>query len=164
MKALKLDSSFRPIEVIDAIEALVLCIIGKAKAVETYGQKIRSATRSFDLPAVIVLNCYVKFRFSVISVNRKNVLWRDENKCQYCAKTFLESELTLDHIMPKSRGGKNSWKNLVVACKRGNQKKGAKTPQEANMFPIKGILEIVLFIVVAGTNVPLKLINFSLSM
>tara|TARA_R110000824_G_scaffold80365_2_gene202081 strand:+ start:3174 stop:3683 length:510 start_codon:yes stop_codon:yes gene_type:complete len=137
MKALKLDSSFRPIEVIDAIEALVLCIIGKAKAVETYGQKIRSATRSFDLPAVIVLNCYVKFRFSVISVNRKNVLWRDENKCQYCAKTFLESELTLDHIMPKSRGGKNSWKNLVVACKRCNQKKGAKTPQEANMFPIK---------------------------
>jgi 5-methylcytosine-specific restriction endonuclease McrA len=137
MKALKLDSSFRPIEVIDAIEALVLCIIGKAKAVETYGQKIRSATRSFDLPAVIVLNRYVKFRFSITRVNRKNVLWRDENRCQYCAKTFLESELTLDHIIPKSRGGNNSWKNLVAACKRCNQKKGAKTPQEANMYPLK---------------------------
>ena len=137
MKALKLDSSFRPIEVIDALEALVLCIIGKAKAVEIYGQKIRSATCSFDLPAVIVLNRYVKFRFGVSSANRKNILWRDENRCQYCAKVFPEVELTMDHILPRSRGGINSWKNLVTACKKCNQKKGAKTPREANMYPIK---------------------------
>lgn len=137
MKALKLDSSFRPIEVIDALEALVLCIIGKAKAVEIYGKKIRSATCSFDLPAVIVLNRYVKYRVGATSANRRNVLCRDENRCQYCAKIFPESELTLDHIMPKSRGGNNSWKNLVAACKKCNQKKGAKTPHEANMHPIR---------------------------
>ena len=137
MKALKLDSSFRPIEVIDALEALVLCIVGKARAIEIYGQKIRSATRSFDLPAVIVLNRYVKFRLSVVSPNRINVLSRDNNRCQYCAKTFPERELTLDHIIPKSRGGGNTWTNLVAACKKCNQKKGAKTPQEANMIPIR---------------------------
>jgi len=137
MKALKLDSSFRPIEVIDALEALVLCIVGKARAIEIYGQKIRSATRSFDLPAVIVLNRYVKFRLSVVSPNRINVLSRDNNRCQYCAKTFPERELTLDHIIPKSRGGGNTWTNLVAACKKCNQKKGAKIPQESGMHPLR---------------------------
>jgi 5-methylcytosine-specific restriction endonuclease McrA len=137
MKALKLDSAFRPLEVIDALEALVLCIIGKAKAVENYGQKICSPNHSFDLPAVIVLNRYVKFRFTGGTANRRNILWRDQHQCQYCAKRFSEPELTLDHILPKSRGGDNSWENLVIACKKCNQKKGAKTTKEAGMYPIK---------------------------
>ena len=80
-KTLKLDMSFRPIEVIDAIEALVLCLVGKA---------------------------------------------------QFCVEN-----LTIDHILPRSKGGKNTWKNLVTACKKCNQKKGNKTPEQANMFLIR---------------------------
>jgi 5-methylcytosine-specific restriction endonuclease McrA len=136
-KALKLDSSFRPIDVIDAVEALVLCIIGKARVIENYNEEIRSVAESFKLPAVIVLNRYVKFRFSYVACNRSNVLWRDRNQCQYCANHFVSEKLTLDHVIPKSRGGDNSWLNLVTACKKCNQKKGNKTPAESGMRPLR---------------------------
>ena len=136
-KALKLDSSFRPIDVIDAVEALVLCIVGKARVIENYQEEIRSVAESFKLPAVIVLNRYVKFRFSYVACNRSNVLWSDENQCQYCGNHFNADKLTLDHVVPKSRGGDNSWTNLVAACKKCNQKKGSKTPAESGMHPIR---------------------------
>ena len=76
--ALKLDSSFRPIDVIEAVEALVMCLVGKARMIESYEQKINSVSDSFSLPAVIVLNRYVKFRFSYVACNRNNVFYRDK--------------------------------------------------------------------------------------
>ena len=137
LKALKLDSSFKPIEVIDALEALILCIIGKAKAIETYEEKVNSVRESFELPAVIVINRYVKYRMGDGAPTRQNIIWRDKNVCQYCGNDFKTSELTVDHVLPKSRGGKNTWKNLVAACVPCNQKKGAKTAVEADMHPIR---------------------------
>ena len=136
-KALKLDSSYRPLEIVDAVEALVLCLIGKAYAVETYKEKIRSVSESFELPAVIVLTRYVKFKFKTISPTRKNIMWRDQYKCQYCEKECESKVMTLDHIVPRSRGGKNTWTNLVTACKKCNQKKGNRTPDEAGMKLIR---------------------------
>ena len=112
MKALKLDSSFRPVDIIDSVEALVLCLIGKARAVESYSKEIRSVAASFKL-------------------------WRDQNQCQYCRNKFSPGKLTIDHVVPKSRGGKNTWQNLVAACKKCNQRKGSRTSKEANMFPIR---------------------------
>ena len=132
-KALKLDSSYRPIEIVDALEALVLCLIGKAQAIENYAKEVHSVSETFTLPAVIVLNRYVKFNFKVIGVSRKDIIIRDQNKCQYCGNEFPTDKLTLDHILPKSKGGKNTWMNLVAACKKCNQKKGDRTPEQANM-------------------------------
>ena len=137
MMALKLDSAYRPIEIIDAIEALVMCIIGKATPVETYDKKINSPSKSFELPAVIVLKTVVKFKIATVACNRTNLLQRDGHQCQYCAKFFETKELTIDHVIPKSRGGKNTWDNLVIACKKCNQRKGSKTPKESQMFPLK---------------------------
>ncbi len=137
MMALKLDASYRPIEVIDAIEALVMCIVGKATPVELYDTKINSPSKTFELPAVIVLKTVVKFRFTTISCNRQNIVWRDNNQCQYCANYFPLDKLTMDHVLPKSRGGINSWENLVAACKRCNQKKGSRTTKESGMIPLK---------------------------
>ena len=136
MKALKLDSTYRPVAIVDAVEALVLCLVGKARAIENYAKKIHSPSRSFNIPAVIVLNRYVRFRYSTISPNRANVLWRDNNQCQYCTKYFKYEHLTMDHVLPKSRGGLNTWENLVTACKKCNQKKGNKTPRESGMAPL----------------------------
>mgnify|MGYP001273343832 FL=1 len=132
-KTLKLDSSFRPIEVIDAVEALVLCLIGKAQTIETYSKVIKSVNEDFQLPCVIALRRIVKFRYKTIPCHRKNIIWRDQNQCQYCAKYFMPDKLTIDHVVPRSRGGKNNWLNLVSACKKCNQKKGNKTPAEAGM-------------------------------
>ena len=137
MKALKLDSSFRPIGIIDSVEALVLCLIGKARTIEDYSNVISTVSKSFKLPAVIVLNRYVKFRFSHMACNRTNVFWRDNNQCQYCGNIFPLEKLTLDHVMPKSRGGNNTWTNLVAACKKCNQRKGNRTTKESGMQPIK---------------------------
>lgn len=137
-KTLKLDASFRPVEVIDAIEGLVLCLIGKAAAVETYAEEvINTVTEKFELPSVIALKKVVKFRFTTVSCKRANVIWRDENRCQYCAKNYPSDKLTIDHILPSSRGGGNTWLNLVAACKKCNQKKGDKTPDEAGMRLIR---------------------------
>ena len=137
MMALKLDASYRPIEVIDALEALVMCIIGKATPVETYDRKINSPSKAFELPAVIVLKTVVKFRFTTVACNRANIVWRDGNQCQYCGNHFPFDKLTMDHVLPKSRGGKNTWENLVAACMKCNQKKGSRTPQESGMIPLK---------------------------
>jgi len=112
-KTLKLDMSFRPIEIIDAVEALVLCLVGKAQAVETHMIEINSVNK------------------------RHNIIWRDQNQCQYCGNKFCIENLTIDHIIPRSKGGKNTWKNLVAACKKCNQKKGDKTPEQANMVLIR---------------------------
>ena len=109
MKALKLDAAYRPIEVIDALEALVMCIVGKAVSVEDYDKIISSAYISFKLPAVIVLKTIVKFKFQNVCCSRHNVLIRDKYECQYCGKRVAVEELTVDHIMPKSRGGQNTW-------------------------------------------------------
>ena len=137
MKSLKLDSAYRPIEVIDSLEALVLCIIGKAIAIENYTKEIRSPSSTFKIPAVIVLKRLVKFRFNNISPSKRNIAWRDNNQCQYCGKIYPVEELTVDHILPKSRGGLNTWTNLVCACKKCNQRKGCRTPQECGMIPIR---------------------------
>ena len=135
--ALKLDSSFRPIDVIEAVEALVMCIVGKARVIESYEEKINSVSESFALPAVIVLNRYVKFRFSYVACNRNNVFYRDKNQCQYCGNFFAHENLTLDHVLPKSRGGGNTWENLTTACKKCNQRKGNRTPIESGMKLLK---------------------------
>jgi len=105
-----------------------MCLTGRAKLLLSY---------SDSTPAVIVLNKYVrKFQFS-LTCNRKNVFWRDSYQCQYCTKYFKYSELTMDHVLPKSMGGPKTWENIVTCCKSCNGKKKDMTPKEANMPLLK---------------------------
>ena len=69
--------------------------------------------------------------------NRKNVVWRGKNKCQYCGGRFIFGDLTMDHVIPKSRGGDKNWTNIVTSCKKCNSRKGDRTPEEAKMPLIK---------------------------
>lgn len=133
MKALKLDSTYRPIGVIDCVEALVLCIVGKATAVEEYEEEISSPSVTFKLPSVIVLKTVVKFISRNMKTSRKNILWRDNGQCQYCGIIEAPKDMTIDHVTPRSRGGDNTWTNLVTCCKKCNQKKRDRTPKEAGM-------------------------------
>ncbi len=134
---LKLDATYRPIDVIEAVDALVMCIIGKAKVVEEHSTTISSTKRVFKLPAVIALNRVMKYRLVSSRPTRQNIYTRDSNHCQYCGNVFPVEELTLDHVFPKSRGGKNTWKNLVTCCKKCNQRKGSRTPEESNLYLIE---------------------------
>tara|TARA_R100000008_G_scaffold86676_1_gene80819 strand:- start:877 stop:1383 length:507 start_codon:yes stop_codon:yes gene_type:complete len=136
MKTLKLDSSYRPISIIDARKALIMYFMGKAEIVEYSERTIKTVDSTYKLPSVIALKRYVKYYPFSLICNRKNVIWRDRSTCQYCGKHFPEAQLTLDHVTPKSRNGPKSWDNLVAACRKCNQKKGNRTPQESKMFPI----------------------------
>jgi 5-methylcytosine-specific restriction endonuclease McrA len=120
---LKLDSAFKPIEVVSWQEAIVLTWLNKAYAVEFSNKWVHSATQSFQVPSVIVLFRYIDEKFFTLPCTRRNILLRDENQCQYCAKRFREGELTLDHVIPRSKDGPSTWENVVTACKSCNQKK-----------------------------------------
>ncbi len=123
ISVLKLDSSFKPIEVVSWREAIVLTWLNKAWAAEYSDKWVHSATKTFQVPSVIVLFKYIDEKFFTLPCNRRNILLRDENKCQYCSKNLFESELTVDHVLPKSKGGASNWENVVAACKPCNQKK-----------------------------------------
>jgi len=134
---LKLDSSYKPIEIISWQDAISLVIMGKAYIIEAYEKFIRSAKKAWQVPAVIVLKQFVNYEHVKFSCSRKNVMIRDDYRCQYCSEIFDISNLTLDHVVPKSRGGINSWYNLVTACRECNQKKGNMLSSESGMFPLQ---------------------------
>ena len=97
---LKLDASWQPLEIINTFKAFNMCYSGRAKLVSSY-----ESHGSHKIPAVIVLDNYVrKFPFT-LTCNRRNVFWRDNYICQYCGNRFVFKDLTMDHVNPKSKGG-----------------------------------------------------------
>lgn len=93
------------------------------------------STVSFDIqvPRIIRLLFYNRYPNRRVSFNRRNIFARDENRCQYCGQHFATNELSIDHVVPLSRGGYSTWSNVVCACTRCNKRKGGRTPPEANM-------------------------------
>lgn len=85
------------------------------------------------VPRIIRLTHYDRIPRNIVKFNRKNVFLRDNHQCQYCGNTFPHNSLSLDHVMPRSRGGETSWENIVSACLKCNVRKGGRTPTEANM-------------------------------
>lgn len=131
-KVLVLNQDFSAISVCTVPKAFLLVYLNKAEMVAALeNQTLRSVSREFPLPSIIRLHNYVNIPYrNGIVLNRQNIFKRDSNQCQYCGSG---KDLTLDHVMPRSRGGKSSWDNLITACKSCNGKKGDFTPEEANM-------------------------------
>ncbi len=132
-RVLVLNASFEAINICTAKRALKLLLSEKACMVEHNGHEIRAERICFRLPEVIRLKNYIQLPYRPIPYSRKNILLRDDYTCQYCAEPFDSDELTLDHILPVSRGGKDSWTNVVAACKDCNHTKGNRLPEEAGM-------------------------------
>jgi 5-methylcytosine-specific restriction endonuclease McrA len=130
---LVLNATFEPINVTAVRRAMVLMLKGVAQAEELNHAVIHSAARTIKVPSVIRLLAYRHIPQQTRALSRKNILLRDRNTCQFCGRTFPASELTLDHIMPRSRGGRSSWENLVACCYRCNNSKGDRTPEEAGV-------------------------------
>lgn len=105
----------------------------------TDDEVIKSTRQMFKLPKVILLNHYDRLPAKSAKFSRRKVYKRDNYICQYCGKAIYDhEECTLDHVMPRSRGGETSWENTVLACEKCNFKKADRTPEEANM-PLKRI-------------------------
>ncbi len=94
---------------------------------------IRTVRFHIAVPKIVRLLIYDRLPRTNVKLNRRNLFARDGNRCQYCGKRFPTSELSLDHVVPRSRGGGNTWENIVCACVRCNVKKGGRTPLEAHM-------------------------------
>ncbi len=99
------------------------------------GEIVHSVSHSFLLPKIIVLQHFDRLPKKEIKFTRENVFQRDGYTCQYCAITFEMKELNIDHVIPRDKGGKTTWENVVCSCIRCNTKKANKLPAEANMFP-----------------------------
>ena len=128
---LVLNSSYEPINVCAARRALVLVLKGVAAAEEHASAHVHSARQSMRVPSVIRLLEYRRIPMQARSLSRKNILMRDRYTCQYCQRTFSSNELTLDHVVPRSRAGETTWENLVACCHPCNNRKGNRTPEEA---------------------------------
>jgi len=98
---------------------------------------IRTASSMVAVPRIIRVHQCNRMPDHHVRLNRRNLYARDGNRCQYCGNRFPTAELSIDHVMPQSRGGGNSWENLVCACVRCNARKGNRTPKEAGMSLIK---------------------------
>ncbi len=97
---------------------------------------VRTVRFQIAVPRIVRVLSYHRLPRQQVKLNRRNIYTRDQNLCQYCGKRFKPSELSLDHVVPRSRGGINAWENLVCCCVRCNVKKGGRTPHEAGMHLI----------------------------
>jgi len=130
-KVLVLNASYEPLNITSWQRAAVLVLKGKAEQVEHNGRMIAPG---FPLPTVVRLRHYVQVPYKEIPLTRRNILYRDGHTCQYC---LCKDDLTIDHVIPRSRKGDDSWENFVTACVRCNIRKGSRTPHEAGMPLLK---------------------------
>ncbi len=132
---LVLNQNYEPLNVCNARRAFVLVDRGKAEVLEHGQGALRTALHSFPLPSVIRLIYMIRRPRPQMRLTRREVFVRDNYTCQYCARQT--KDLTIDHVMPRHRGGRHTWDNLVSACRSCNHRKAGHTPAEAHMKLLK---------------------------
>ena len=130
-KVLILNQDYSAISLCSVHKAFILLYLEKAEMLEkSETGLLRSISVTYPKPSVIRLQRYVHIPYKGIALSRHNIMKRDHFQCQYCGSN---RNLTLDHLFPRSRGGKATWTNLVTACNRCNTRKGDRTPEEAGL-------------------------------
>ncbi len=139
--ALALNADFRPLSYFplslwswqDTVKAVFL---SRVTVISEYDQQVHGPSEAFTLPSVIALKEYVPMNRRP-AFTRFNVFLRDAFSCQYCGAGFAAEHLTFDHVIPRARGGRTLWNNVVTACEPCNLRKGHRLPREVKMFPIR---------------------------
>lgn len=135
---LLLNIGYEPIRLINWRDAITKWVLGKVEIIESYKDRpLRSKDIVMQTPAVVRINRGYHKYCTAVSFDRYHVYARDGWTCQYCGQRFSESHLTYDHVIPKCRGGKRDWLNIVTACEACNNKKADRTPKEARMPLLK---------------------------
>lgn len=154
LPVLVVNRYFQPVQITTARRAFLLLFGGAALAIDEAGELHEFGTwrtlpvragddglpivgGSLRVPRVLHLRRYDRLRRPTIRLTRRNLMLRDGHQCQYCARRPKVSDLNIDHVVPRSRGGQDSWENLVTACRPCNLRKGWKTPDEASMRLIR---------------------------
>jgi len=128
---LVLNQDYTPLSICSAQRAFVLVFLNKADTIHSYEDaNFRTISDSFSIPSVIKINRYINVPYKGVTLTRQNIFKRDRNRCQYCGST---KDLTIDHIHPRSKGGKTTWKNVVTACSPCNSAKSDLSIEKAGM-------------------------------
>jgi len=151
---LVLNRGYQPVRITDARTGFAMLYLGRARALDasfepydfeswmerdvTEGDELVGTPRGpISVPRVLILNEYNRVPRAPLRLSRRHVYMRDEYTCQYCGTKPGVKELNLDHVLPRSRGGRSTWQNLVTSCRRCNLSKGWETPEEAGMRLLK---------------------------
>ena len=130
-QVLVLNQNYEPLNITSMRRAVVLLHLGKAELVAELERTLHSGAQHMSAPAVVRLSHFVRRPYPDLRVTRRGIFARDGHRCAYCGAEGVP--LTIDHVMPSSRGGGNDWTNLVASCVSCNNKKGSRTPDEAGM-------------------------------
>ena len=131
---LVLDASFRPIKQVSWQKAMIMYFQEKIEVIREYEDTwVNAPQKKFKLPAVVRLVNYIFKLPWGVKLTRTNLFVRDRGRCQYCDKRLNKSRFTIDHVIPKSKGGKTDWNNLVVSCSKCNTKKGDSLLKDINL-------------------------------
>jgi 5-methylcytosine-specific restriction endonuclease McrA len=131
LPVLVLNQNYEPLNVCYVKRALLLLLRGKAEVLENGRGHLHSIQGSYEIPSVIKLHYYIKRPNRHRKMTKLEVFNRDKFTCQYCGEQI--SDLTIDHVVPRKRGGRHEWTNVVAACVKCNRKKAGRTPKEAGM-------------------------------
>jgi 5-methylcytosine-specific restriction endonuclease McrA len=156
---LVLNRFWQPVHTCSVRRALHLLCLGHAQVVQVEGEEkfqthdlgswigysaaapdeeaVHSPRVTLRVPKIVVLGVYDRLPRLEVKFTRRNVFLRDKFTCQYCSKVLPEAQLNLDHVMPRDKGGRTTWENIVTSCVRCNTRKANKLPHEANMHPLR---------------------------
>ncbi|MFN3761790.1 MAG: HNH endonuclease [Anaerolineae bacterium] len=136
---LVLNGNYEPLHVCTTKRAMGLILSGKAVVVENGRGFIRTVSTVYERPSVIRLVFVVRRPAPRVRLTKREILRRDEYRCQYCGREA--ANLTIDHVIPRHRGGEHRWENLVAACPQCNRRKGSRTLEEARMTLLRSPFE-----------------------
>lgn len=156
---LVLNRFWQPVQTCSARRALKLLCLGHAQVLQTHGEEkfrthdfsswleyssevpdeelVHSVSIALGIPRIVILAYYDKYPRMHVRLTRRNVFLRDRFTCQYCSAVLPEPKLNLDHVLPRDKGGRMTWENIVTSCIRCNTRKANKLPEEANMHPLR---------------------------
>jgi 5-methylcytosine-specific restriction endonuclease McrA len=135
---LLLNNTYEPLQVVGWQRAITLLWQGKVEVLEEHEEEIHSISFSMKIPSVLRMLLPVRIkRRAPVKFTRLNIFTRDGFKCQYCGDKFESEDLTFDHVIPVSQGGRKSWENITTACVDCNSRKEGRTPEQAKMKLLK---------------------------
>jgi len=140
-RTLVLSQGFEPVRIVPWQRAITLLFLGKVELVEEYDRDIKATSIVIKIPAVVRLLGAFRRHKKPVKFSRINIYGRDNYSCQYCGVKKRLFELTYDHVLPRTQGGKTTWTNIVSCCSDCNRKKGGRTPEQAGMKLLKAPIQ-----------------------
>ncbi len=133
MQTLCLNADYSPIGIMNWQKAVTLFFKEAVEIIESYDRPIRSVSFTMQMPAVVKVKAWVKSNQKSLRFNKTNIFLRDKGRCMYCSDRISHRKATYDHVIPRAKGGKTVWENIVTCCQPCNKRKDCRTPEEANM-------------------------------